>query len=43
MEDKIAAEVIRDRTTHRDAYQRPVHRRAAKVLRNLAARLDGRT
>jgi hypothetical protein len=43
MEDKIAAEVIRERTTHREAYQRPVHRRAASVLRRLAARLEGRS
>jgi len=43
MEDQIAAEVIRDRTTHRDAYRRPVHRRAARALRGLADRLDPRT
>jgi hypothetical protein len=43
MEDKIANEVIRDRTTHRDAYRRPVHRRAARVLRHLADRLDRST
>ncbi len=36
MEDQIAAEVIRERTAHREAYQRPVHHRAARALRNLA-------
>jgi hypothetical protein len=43
MEDQIAAEVIRDRTTHRGAYQRPTHQRTARALRRLADRLDRRT
>lgn len=41
--DQIAREVIRDRTTHRDTYQRPSHPRTARVLRGLAERLDPRT
>jgi hypothetical protein len=40
MEDQIASEVIRDRTTHRETYQRPTHRRTARALRRLADRLD---
>jgi hypothetical protein len=38
----IAREVIRSRTTHRDTYQRPHHARTARALRGLAERLDRR-
>lgn len=43
MTDQVAREVIRDRTTHRDAYQRPGYPRTARALRGLAERLDRRT
>jgi hypothetical protein len=43
MADQIAREVIRERTTHRVAYQRPRHPRTARALRGLAERLDRRT
>jgi hypothetical protein len=43
MTQQIANEVIRERTTHRTAYQRPAHPRTARVLRGLANRLDYRS
>jgi hypothetical protein len=43
MSDEIAREVIRDRTDHNKATQRPRHPRTAKALRGLADRIDGRS
>lgn len=40
MSDDIAREVIRQRTKEQQAYQRPRHARAARVLRGLADRFD---
>jgi hypothetical protein len=43
MTEEIAREVIRDRTTHKTAMQRPSHPRTARALRGLADRLDRRS
>ena len=43
MTQQIANEVIRERTTHRSAMQRPTHTRTVRVLRSLADRLDPRS
>jgi hypothetical protein len=40
---QIANELIRDRTMHRTAMQRPTHRRTARALRGMADRLDARS
>jgi hypothetical protein len=41
MNDSLAREIIRERTNHRVATQRPTHPRAARMLRRLAQRLEG--
>ena len=43
MSDEIAREVIRDRTDQHKATQKPRHPRAARALRDLADRIDGRS
>ncbi len=40
MSEDIAREVIRQRTTGRQVYQRPRHPRTARALRRLADRFD---
>jgi len=42
MSDDIAREVIRERTDQAATSQRPRHPRAARALRHLADRIDGR-
>lgn len=41
MNDQLAQELIRERTSHRTATQKPTHPRTATMLRRLANRLDG--
>jgi hypothetical protein len=41
MNDQLAKELIRERTSHRVPTMRPSHPAAARALRRLAARLDG--
>jgi hypothetical protein len=41
MNEAVAHEVIRSRTTHHEHYQRPRYTRTSRVLRGLARRLDG--
>ncbi len=43
MTQQIATEVIRERTSHRTAMQRPAHPRTVRALRGLADRLDPRS
>jgi hypothetical protein len=40
--DQIAREIIRERSQSRDAMARPTHPRAARMLRRLADRVEGR-
>ncbi|MEJ7741898.1 MAG: hypothetical protein WKF73_04715 [Nocardioidaceae bacterium] len=40
MNDQLARELIRERTSHRFPTQRPSHPAAARALRRLAKRLD---
>jgi hypothetical protein len=40
LNDQLAKEIIRERTTHRFVTRRPTHPRTAKVLRRLAERLE---
>ncbi len=40
MNDQLAKELIRERTSHRVPTMRPSHPRTARTLRRLAARLD---
>jgi len=38
--DQLAKEIIRERSTRRETMRRPTHPRTAKVLRRLADRLE---
>jgi hypothetical protein len=40
LNDQLAKEIIRERSTHRFVTRRPTHPRTAKVLRLLAERLE---
>ena len=40
---QVANEMIRERTTHRTAMQRPTHGRTVRALRGMADRLDPRS
>jgi hypothetical protein len=40
LNDQIAKEIIRERSTRRYATKRPTHPRTARALRRLAARFD---
>ncbi len=40
MNDQLAKELIRERTSHRVATKRPTYPHAARALRRLAQRLD---
>ena len=40
--DQVAREIIRERSQRRVATARPTHPRAARVLRRLADRVEGR-
>jgi len=40
--DDIAREIVRERSQRRVATQRPTHPRAARMLRRLADRVEGR-
>jgi hypothetical protein len=40
LNDQLAKEIIRERSTHRTVTRRPTHPRTAKVLRRLADRLE---
>lgn len=40
LNEHIAKEIIRERSTHRMPTQRPTHPRTAKVLRRIADRFD---
>jgi hypothetical protein len=40
LNDQLAKEIIRERTTHPVVTRRPTHPRTAKVLRRLADRLE---
>jgi hypothetical protein len=41
LNDQVAREIIRERSTRRFATQRPAHPRAARMLRRLADRVEG--
>lgn len=40
LNEQLAREIVRERSTHRFPTQRPTHPRTAKVLRRIADRLD---
>jgi hypothetical protein len=40
LNDQLAKEIIRERSTQRAAMRRPTHPRTARVLRRLAERLE---
>jgi hypothetical protein len=40
MNDELAKEIIRERSSHRYATKRPTHPRTARVLRRLAERFE---
>ncbi|MBA3311111.1 MAG: hypothetical protein H0U28_13850 [Nocardioidaceae bacterium] len=40
LNEALAKEIVRDRTTNRGPTQRPAHPRAAHALRRLADRID---
>jgi hypothetical protein len=40
LNDQLAKEIIRERSTHRYVTRRPTHPRAARVLRRLAERFE---